>query len=84
MQLPITNRLIVDFGARFRVEVERVIALIRQAPEAWPRLSHSTRRCRTSRFPYGIIYRIKNGVIEVLAVAHSSRRPKYWVDRLDG
>ena len=72
-----------DLVARFRAEVERVISLIRQSPEAWPTFSRSTRRCRTRRFPYAIVYRIKSKEVEVLAVAHSSRRPNYWVDRFE-
>ena len=70
-------------GADFREEVERVISLIRQFPKAWPQLSLSTRRCRTKRFPYGLIYRIRNDEIEIVAVAHFSREPNYWVDRLN-
>jgi plasmid stabilization system protein ParE len=69
-------------GVDFREEVERVISLIRQFPKAWPELSTSTRRCRTKRFPFGIIYRINKDEIEIVAVMHLSREPKYWVDRL--
>jgi plasmid stabilization system protein ParE len=70
-----------DLGSRFSAAVESAISLIRQFPNAWPPLSPTTRRCRTKRFPYGIIYRIKDE-IQILAVAHFSRRPNYWVDRL--
>jgi plasmid stabilization system protein ParE len=71
-----------ELGSSFSAAVENAISLIRQFPNAWPRLSATTRRCRTKRFPYGIIYRIRNDEIEILAVAHFSRRPNYWVDRL--
>ena len=71
-----------DLGMDFRKAAKSAITLILQFPKAWPQLSASTRRCRTKRFPYGIIYRVKNNEIEILAVAHSSREPRYWVDRL--
>ena len=34
------------------------------------------------RFPYIIIYAIEPNQVRILAVAHQSRRPSYWVDRL--
>ena len=72
----------LELGNSFRAAIESAISLIRQFPNAWPQLSTTTRRCRTKRFPYGIIYRIKNNEIQILAVAHFSREPNYWVDRL--
>lgn len=72
----------LGLGNRFRAAVLSAISLIRQFPNAWPQLSASTRRCRAKQFPYGIIYRIKNDQIEIVAVAHFSREPNYWVDRL--
>jgi plasmid stabilization system protein ParE len=72
----------LELGNSFRVAIENAISLIRQFPKAWQQLSANTRRCRTKRFPYGIIYRIVNNEIQILAVAHFSREPNYWVDRL--
>ena len=53
----------LDLGKSFRTAVENAISLIRQFPNAWPQLSVTTRRCRTKRFPYGIIYRLQNNEI---------------------
>jgi ParE toxin of type II toxin-antitoxin system, parDE len=50
-------------GDSFRAAIEKAIALIRQFPNAWPHFSANTRRCRTKRFPYGVIYRIKDDEI---------------------
>ena len=72
----------LELGNGFRAAIENTILLIRQFPNAWPQLSATTRRCRTKRFPYGLIYRINNNEIQILAVAHFSREPNYWVDRL--
>lgn len=68
-------------GSEFLDEVEAAIERILQFPEAWSKLSHRTRRCLTNRFPYGIIYQIQENHIRIIAVAHSHRHPKYWVDR---
>lgn len=69
-------------GDKFREEVERLISLLLKFPNAWPELSLSTRRCRAKRFPYALIYRVKDDTIEIVAVMHLSREPNYWVDRL--
>ena len=33
------------------------------------------------QFPYTLVYRVKGKVISVIAVAHQSREPEYWVGR---
>lgn len=33
-------------------------------------------------FPYGIVYRIDEDFIYVLAVMNLRRRPNYWLDRI--
>lgn len=71
-----------SLGESFAAEVERAISLILQFPEAWPRVTRLARRCRTQRFPYALLYRIRNDSIEILAVMHLSRRPDYWTERL--
>ena len=35
------------------------------------------------RFPYRIIYALVDDEIFIVAVAHHSRRPRYWHDRLN-
>ena len=69
-------------GDEFLTEVLKVIDRIGKMPEAWHRLSKRTRRCQTRRFPYGIIYQIREEEILVVAVANLHRRPDYWKERL--
>jgi hypothetical protein len=71
-------------GKEFAEEVEKTIGRIRKNPEAWPRLVSSmrTRRCLTNRFPYGVIYQIRENVILVVAVMHQHQHPKSWRSRL--
>lgn len=69
-------------GYEFAKEVSDTISRILRYPEAWSKLSKRTRRCRTRRFPYGVIYQIKGDKILVVAIAHLRRKPFYWRDRV--
>ena len=69
-------------GAQFAEEVKRTLERILQYPEAWAPLSKRTRRCRTNRFPYGIIYQMKGDVLLVVALMHLHREPTTWRGRL--
>ena len=44
--------------------------------------SHSVGRCLMDGFPYAVIYVCRPDEIVVVAVAHTRRRPLYWLDRL--
>jgi plasmid stabilization system protein ParE len=63
-------------------EVDSAVALIANSPTVWPSFEAGTRRYVLRRFPYNIIYREIPVGIEVVAVAHHKRRPRYWCRRL--
>lgn len=63
-------------------EATNAVALIRSSPTLWPSFEVGTRRYVLRKFPYSIIYREIEGAIEVIAVAHHKRRPRYWRKRL--
>jgi cytochrome P450 len=69
-------------GLEFAEEVHAAIARIIQYPDAWSPMSPNTRRCLVNRFPYGVIYRAKAGVVCIIAVANIHRRPEYWKGRV--
>lgn len=69
-------------GDAFLVEVLSAAKRMALYPDAWQLLDEGVRRCRLSRFPYGLIYAIEGTDILVLAVAHLHRNPDYWRDRL--
>ena len=69
-------------GSQFAEEVKRTLERILQYPEAWSSLSKRTRRCRTNKFPYGIIYQIRGDVVLIVAVMHLHREPRTWTSRL--
>ncbi len=69
-------------GFEFAAEIKRTIERIIQYPEAWTKLSKRSRRCRTNRFPYGVIYQVREETLFIVAVMHLSREPQTWESRL--
>jgi ParE toxin of type II toxin-antitoxin system, parDE len=69
-------------GSAFLNEVEASLHRILQHPEAWHQLSPRTRRCRTRRFPFGLIYQIRIDEILVTSVMDLRRDPASWKDLL--
>ena len=68
-------------------EVSRWFDVIVESPTTWPRWSRSPdvspliRRVVVERFPYSIAYQAFADRVWVVAVAHASREPLYWLDR---
>ena len=70
------------FGYEFAVEIKQTFARILQFPDACFPLSARTRRCRTKRFPYGVIYQVRIDIILIVAIMHMRRHPDSWKNRL--
>jgi len=71
-----------DAALKFDDEVDRALAQIVQSPERWAAGSHSTRRFLLRQFPFILVYRVRISEIQVVAFAHTSRKPGYWLHRL--
>jgi hypothetical protein len=71
-------------GGRFITNVEKALERIQKHPSAWS-LSSTTkspvRRYFLAGFPFGLIYKVNNGDIRIMAVMHLSRKPGYWNKR---
>ena len=63
-----------DFIAEVRAAIRRILA----HPQAWCPLDNEFRRCRTSRFPYGLIYTVETDYILIVSVMHLHRHPDTW------
>lgn len=74
------------FGASFFDAVQAALELIREYPEAGSTegagADPEVRRVLVRRFPYEIVYHVRPKEIVVVAVAHTSRRPGYWKERI--
>ena len=69
---------IVGLGRSFSAEVERIVSLIREYPDAGAPVRLPVRKTLVDRFPYAIVYRRDRESILVLAIAHQRQRPGYW------
>ena len=71
-------------GQRFHDEIDKVVLDILDLPILWPITKYGTRvRILVKPFPYSIHYKIVHDEIVIIAVAHQSRYPEYWIGRLD-
>jgi toxin ParE1/3/4 len=68
-------------GQRFLEDVEEAVRRIQLHPNMYRLIGQEWRQCRIPRFPFGLIYRIKNRRIEIIAVMHLHRKPGYWQNR---
>jgi len=68
-------------GYELALEVKQTIGRIVQFPDAWQTLSTRTRRCRTKRFPYGVVYQVRDDLILIVAIMHVRRHPDTWRSR---
>jgi len=71
-----------ELGLEFAKEVYSTIERIVGFPQSWSEVSKNMRRCLVNRFPYGIIYTVRDKEIIILAVMHLNRKPGYWKERV--
>jgi plasmid stabilization system protein ParE len=69
-------------AAEFAEELSRAVELIAQALHRWASSPDGTRRFLLRRFPFALVYRDLPSAVQVIAVAHTHRRPAYWKTRL--
>jgi len=69
-------------GLELAAEVYSAIRRVLAYPEAWSPMSQNTRRCLVNRFPFGVIFQVKGGILRIVAVANLHRRPGYWKNRV--
>jgi len=70
-------------GEDFLDLVEDSLANIQRTPEMGRPGKFQTRSWKVRRFPYRVVYLEQSRRIWVVAVAHLSRKPDYWLDRLN-
>ena len=72
---------VIGLGDDFIDEVEKVLYVIEQQPVSGAKVTMAERRFLVSRFPYGIIYTVKDDLITIFAVMNLKRKPGYWKSR---
>ena len=71
-------------GARLFAAMDAAMRDVAEMPERFP-VHHKQaglRRAVVKHFAYVLIYRVLEDGPQVVAVAHTSRRPGYWLDRV--
>ena len=69
-------------GAQYLAEFERTLEQVCENPNRYPiDRQPGIRRACLRRFPFTVLFREKEGQVEVLAVAHHRRQPTYWIVR---
>lgn len=69
-------------GERLRDHVLQIVSALPLRPDlGWPHHA-GTRLQRVAGFPYGVIFLVKENCVQIVAVAHFSRRSDYWFDRV--
>lgn len=70
-------------GAAFAALIQEAVERICKMPLAAPPWRHAPRfRTRTlKRVHDRIFYEVADEMVRVVAIAHTSRRPGYWLDR---
>lgn len=67
-----------QFYDAFNIALDSVM----ENPLAWGEVMKDYRIRRLHRFPYGIVYRIEDAGILIVAVMHRHRHPDYWKERI--
>jgi len=72
-------------GQEFLDEYVRGTHKLVEAPLRWPTdpVHSQVRRFRLDRFPYVLMYRVEETQCMIIAIAHSKRKPGYWLDRIE-
>jgi plasmid stabilization system protein ParE len=62
--------------------IDATLAKVLAAPKRFLRRPPDHRACRVMGFPYEVIYRHVGDAVIVVAIAHTSRKPGYWKQRM--
>lgn len=68
-------------GQRFKDETDRCILWMAEHSRLYRVRAGGYRRINLRAFPYYIPFIIRGSTLWVLAVAHSARKPDYWITR---
>jgi len=70
-----------DAADDFANTLDQVFGLLCDYPFMGEQAAHDARLLTLNNFPYSLVYRIQGDEIRVIAIAHHSRRPGYWMGR---
>lgn len=68
-------------GKQLSQEIDAAIKLVLTFPAAWTTVEGEIKRILLRRFPFGLLYILRNDEIYILAVMNLNRNPNYWKAR---
>ena len=71
-------------GEKFISEVEAATRQIPEFPESAPAFGMRLRRRILKRFPFALLYSVREDLVWIVAVMHQSRGPLFIAERLKG
>ena len=71
-------------GGRFNQEIRAICSMVLTHPLLWRERPDGFRRVNCPVFPFYIAYFIRGDTILIAAIAHESRHPDYWKERMPG
>ena len=71
----------MGLGQRLLDGIVEALHRISNYPKMYRKVAGDWRQCRIPHFPYGLIYRVKNQRIEIIAVMQLNKEPGYWRER---
>lgn len=68
-------------GERFGSEIEIAVSRAGRIPLLGSIYKYGTRRVFPKKFPFSVIYLVREQEVVILAIAHFRRKPAYWRNR---
>ena len=69
-------------GDKFITSVTVAVSKIKKHPALGRLRRKAVRSLAVNKFPYNIVYEVGSAEIVIYAIAHQSRLPDYWIDRV--
>jgi plasmid stabilization system protein ParE len=70
-------------GARYHRSFQSAVAMVQEGPRRFPvYIRPDIRRVFLPGFPFRVMYREVDHVIQILAIAPHRKRPGYWTGRI--
>lgn len=76
---------VAGLGERLWQDIQNAVARISEYPEIGEvvrRTRNLVRRVPLPHFPFLLVYRRRDDHLQIVALAHTSRKPNYWRSRL--
>jgi toxin ParE1/3/4 len=78
-----TTKRAAGLGRRYHAAFRSALLRVCEAPHRFKIVqAPGIRRVSLRGFPFSVIFREANGVVQVLAVAPHRKRPGYWTSRM--